>query len=83
MHTPHIARRTRLWLIARASGLPPGGISGLGMDSAGSGKSIESLFRLFRGTFEAVLPFFWQLGGPQDFPVQASKALPPGPLNLP
>ena len=46
------------------------------MDSAGSGKSVESLFRLFRGTFEAVLPFFWQSEEPRDFPRSVIRLLP-------
>ena len=76
MHTV-FARRTRLWLIARAPGLPLGGISGLNLDRSESRKSIASLFRLFKSIFEAVLPFFWWSEG------LASKALPPGPPNLP
>ena len=72
-------RRTRLWLIARAPGLPLGGISGLGPDRSESRKSIESLFRLFKSIFEAVLPFFWRSEGPRDFPRSVIRSLPTTP----
>ena len=75
-HKPHITRRTRLWPIARAPGLPLGGISGLGPDRSESRKSIASLFRLFKSIFEAVLPFFWRSEGPRDFPRSVIRSLP-------
>ena len=74
---------SRVALVVRASGLPLGGISGLNLDRAGSRESIASLSRLFRGIFEAVLPFFWRSEGPRDYPVRAFKCLPPRPPNLP
>ena len=54
-HAPHIARRTRLWLIARAPGHFLGGIHDRCLDRAESRKSIASLFRLLRGIFESLV----------------------------
>jgi len=74
--SPVFTRYTRLPLITRTSSLPLGEVSCLGLDGAGSRKFAMANFTPFRGSFEAILPFFWWSKRRWDYPGFVIRSLP-------
>ena len=50
-------------------------ISCIFLDRAGRRRSVSSFSTLFRGSFEAVLPFFWSSDVPRDYPGSVIRSL--------
>ena len=75
--------RAHLILHARAAPHPPHGhpdfpwgvISCISLGRAGCRKSVSLFSTLFRGSFEAILPFFWSSDVLRDYPESVIRSL--------
>ena len=75
--------RTHPILRARTGSHPPHGhpyfpwevISCIFLGRAGHRKPVSSFSTLFRGSFEAVLPFFWSSDMPRNYPIRTLNSV--------